>query len=152
MGILNSTPNSFYDGGKYSNEISILNQVEKMLTEGATFIDIGAYSSKPSAEFVSEEEEISRLIPMIQLVLNDFPDALISVDTFRANVAKAGIQSGDVIISFDGNTVSGYDDLIDDLLTHKPDDEIHLVIMRQGPDSYTRMNLSVTLGENNSDS
>ena len=65
---------------------------------------------------------------------------------------EAGIQSGDVIISFDGNTVSGYDDLIDDLLTHKPDDEIHLVIMRQGPDSYTRMNLSVTLGENNSDS
>lgn len=99
MGILNGTPNSFYDGGKYSNEISILNQVEKMLTEGATFIDIGAYSSKPSAEFVSEEEEISRLIPMIQLVLNDFPDALISVDTFRANVAKAGIQSGACIIN-----------------------------------------------------
>lgn len=99
MGILNSTPNSFYDGGKYSNDISILNQVEKMLAEGATFIDIGAYSSKPSAEFVSEEEEISRLIPMIELVLNDFPDALISVDTFRANVAKAGIQSGACIIN-----------------------------------------------------
>lgn len=99
MGILNSTPNSFYDGGKYSNDISILNQVEKMLAEGATFIDIGAYSSKPSAEFVSEEEEISRLILMIQLVLNDFPDALISVDTFRANVAKAGIQNGACIIN-----------------------------------------------------
>jgi dihydropteroate synthase len=99
MGILNITPNSFYDGGKFSNEISILNQVEKMGTEGATFIDIGAYSSKPSAEFVSEEEEIARLIPMIQLVLNHFPDVLISVDTFRANVAKAGIQSGACIIN-----------------------------------------------------
>ena len=69
MGILNVTPNSFYDGGKHSDEKSILSQVEKMLMEGATFIDIGAYSSKPSAEFVSEEEEISRLIPVIQLVL-----------------------------------------------------------------------------------
>jgi len=60
MGILNLTPNSFYDGGKYKDESQVLNQVEKMLNDGATFIDVGAYSSKPNAEFVSEEEEIIR--------------------------------------------------------------------------------------------
>lgn len=99
MGILNVTPNSFYDGAKHQDEKSVLDQVEKMLNEGATFIDIGAYSSKPSAEFVSEEEEISRLVPMIGLVLKHFPQTLISVDTFRSNVAKAGIESGACIIN-----------------------------------------------------
>ena len=69
MGILNITPNSFYDGGIYSDEKSIVTQVEKMLYEGATFIDIGAYSSKPSAEFVSEIVEIQRLVPVVQLIL-----------------------------------------------------------------------------------
>jgi dihydropteroate synthase len=99
MGILNVTPNSFYDGGKHSDEKSVISQVEKMLSEGATFIDIGAYSSKPSAEFVSEEEEINRLIPVIKSVLNHFPETLISVDTFRAKVAKAGIENGACIIN-----------------------------------------------------
>jgi dihydropteroate synthase len=99
MGILNITPNSFFDGGKYADEISILNRVEKMLSEGATFIDIGAYSSKPNAEFVSEEEEINRLIPVIQLILKKFPETLISVDTFRAKVAKTAIENGACIIN-----------------------------------------------------
>jgi dihydropteroate synthase len=97
MGILNITPNSFFDGGKYADEISILNQVEKMLSEGATFIDIGAYSSKPNAEFVSEE--INRLIPVIELILKKFPETLISVDTFRANIAKIAIENGACIIN-----------------------------------------------------
>ncbi|WP_162128528.1 dihydropteroate synthase [Flavobacterium phycosphaerae] len=99
MGILNVTPNSFYDGGKYADETSLLLQVEKMLTEGAAFIDIGAYSSKPSAEFVSEEEEITRLLPILKLVLKRFPEALISVDTFRANVARAAVENGACIIN-----------------------------------------------------
>src|SRR6218665_83655 len=99
MGILNVTPNSFYDGGKHSDEKGILIQVEKMLSEGATFIDIGAYSSKPSAEFVSEEEEIERLVPVVELVLKHFPETVISIDTFRANVAKAGIEAGACIIN-----------------------------------------------------
>ncbi len=99
MGILNATPNSFYDGGKYANENSILLQVEKMLTEGASFIDIGAYSSKPSAEFVSEEEEINRLLPVLKMVLREFPQTLISVDTFRAKVAKAAVENGACIIN-----------------------------------------------------
>lgn len=99
MGILNVTPNSFYDGGKHSDEKSILLQVEKMLSDGATFIDIGAYSSKPSAEFVSEDEETARLVPIVKLVLKHFPETFISVDTFRANVAKAGIESGACVIN-----------------------------------------------------
>ena len=99
MGILNVTPNSFFDGGKYKNDSEILSRVEKMLNDGATFIDIGAYSSKPSAEFVSEEEELQRIIPIIQLILEHFPEALISIDTFRSEVAKACIENGAVIIN-----------------------------------------------------
>ena len=98
MGILNVTPNSFFDGGKYKNESEIVSQVEKMLAEGADFIDIGAYSSKPSAEFVSEQEEIDRIVPAIQLFLN-FPETLLSIDTFRAEVAKASIENGAAIIN-----------------------------------------------------
>jgi dihydropteroate synthase len=99
MGILNVTPNSFFDGGKYKNENEILSQVEKMVTEGATFIDLGAYSSKPSAEFVSEQEEISRIVPAINLILKHFPETILSIDTFRSEVAKASIENGAAIIN-----------------------------------------------------
>ena len=99
MGILNVTPNSFFDGGKYKNEEEIISQVDKMLSEGAAFIDIGAYSSKPSAEFVTEQEEIERIVPVIELILKHFPKALLSIDTFRAEVAKASIESGAAIIN-----------------------------------------------------
>jgi dihydropteroate synthase len=99
MGILNVTPNSFFDGGKYKNEDEIISQVTEMLSEGATFIDIGAYSSKPSAEFVTEQEEIERIVPAIELILKHFPETLLSIDTFRAEVAKASIKSGAAIIN-----------------------------------------------------
>ena len=99
MGILNVTPNSFFDGGKFANEKTIVNQVDKMLSEGATFIDIGAYSSKPNAEFVSEQDEINRLLPVIDLVLKHFPETLISIDTFRSNVAQKAIENGAAIIN-----------------------------------------------------
>ncbi|SHG18190.1 dihydropteroate synthase [Flavobacterium segetis] len=99
MGILNITPNSFYDGGKYKNENEILSQVEKMLNEGADFIDIGAYSSKPSAEFVPEKEEISRIIPVVNLIIQHFPETYLSIDTFRSEVAKASLESGAAIIN-----------------------------------------------------
>jgi dihydropteroate synthase len=99
MGILNITPNSFYDGGKYSSDKAILLQVEKLLFEGATFIDIGVYSSKPDAEFVSEELEISRLLPVLKLVLTHFPKAIISIDTFRSQVARVGIDNGAALIN-----------------------------------------------------
>lgn len=99
MGILNVTPNSFYDGGKHNEINSIMHQVDKMLSEGADFIDIGAYSSKPSAEFVSEEEEIKRLVPIIKELVDHFPTIVLSVDTFRANVAKVAVEHGAVIIN-----------------------------------------------------
>ncbi|QIH37807.1 dihydropteroate synthase [Flavobacterium sp. Sr18] len=99
IGILNVTPNSFFDGGKYKNETEILSQVEKMLLDGATFIDIGAYSSKPNAEFVSEQEEISRIVPVVDLILKHFPETIISIDTFRSEVAKASIESGAAIMN-----------------------------------------------------
>ncbi len=99
MGILNVTPNSFFDGGKYKSESEILSQVEKMLVEGATFVDIGAYSSKPNADLVSEAEELSRIIPVVDLVLKHFPEALISIDTFRSQVAKVCIGNGAAIIN-----------------------------------------------------
>lgn len=99
MGILNCTPDSFYDGGKYKSESEILSQVEKMLNEGATFIDIGAYSSKPGADFVSEDEELQRLLPIIDLVLQHFPEALLSVDTFRSKVAKKAVENGAAIVN-----------------------------------------------------
>lgn len=99
MGILNCTPDSFFDGGKYGDEAGLLAQTEKMLAEEADFIDIGAYSSKPNAEFVSEAEELARIVPVVELVLKHFPDALISVDTFRAKVAKACVESGAAIVN-----------------------------------------------------
>ena len=99
MGILNVTPNSFYDGGKHNDEKSILSQVEKMLDEGATFIDIGGYSSKPNAEFVSEKEELQRLIPIIQKIIYEFPKIILSVDTFRSKIAKEAIENGAAIVN-----------------------------------------------------
>jgi dihydropteroate synthase len=99
MGILNVTPNSFFDGGKYSNENELRSQVEKMIAQGATFIDIGAYSSKPNAEFVSEAEEIARIVPVISLIQKQYPEVLLSIDTFRSEVARVCIENGAAIIN-----------------------------------------------------
>ena len=104
MGILNVTPDSFFDGGKYIDETTILTRTEQILNEGADIIDIGGYSSRPSAEDVSEEEEISRLSPAIELILNRFPNVIFSVDTFRANVAKKMVNDYNVSII---NDISG---------------------------------------------
>lgn len=103
MGILNITPDSFFDGGKYNDEKSILEQVEKMLSEGATFIDVGAYSSRPGATHISEKEELNRIVPIIKLLVAHFPEILLSVDTFRSKVAKECIEAGAAII----NDISG---------------------------------------------
>ena len=103
MGILNITPDSFYDGGKYKDETTVLLHVEKMLTEGATFIDIGAYSSRPGAGHVTEEEELKRILPIVEVVNNKFPEAYLSIDTFRSIVAKRCIESGAALI----NDISG---------------------------------------------
>ncbi len=99
MGILNCTPNSFFDGGKYGSQNELLKQVEKMLAEGAAIIDIGAYSSQPQADFVSEAQELERLMTTLIMVRKHFPDAILSVDTFRAEVARISIENGADIIN-----------------------------------------------------
>jgi len=99
MGILNLTPDSFYDGGQHKDEKSILKHTEKMLTEGATFIDIGAYSSRPNADHVSEAEELKRILPIVELLTTTFPEILISIDTFRSEVAKQAIETGAALIN-----------------------------------------------------
>lgn len=99
MGILNITPDSFYDGGNLTNEHLILAQAEKMLKEGATFLDIGGYSSRPGAEEVSETEELQRVIPAVESILKKFPKALISIDTFRSEVAKKCVKAGAVMVN-----------------------------------------------------
>jgi len=103
MGILNITPDSFYDGGQYNDVNNILHQVEKMLSEGATFIDIGGYSSRPNAKHIDEKEEQNRILPIIELLIKEFPQILISIDTFRSSIAKKGIETGAAMI----NDISG---------------------------------------------
>lgn len=103
MGILNVTPDSFYEGSRKQNEKSILLQAEKMLQEGADLIDIGGYSSRPGAAEVSEQEEWQRLEPAIRLILQHFPDAYLSVDTFRSGVAQKAVEAGACMI----NDISG---------------------------------------------
>lgn len=99
MGILNLTPDSFYDGGKYKDEKAILLQVEKMLNEGATFIDAGAYSSRPGAHVVSEKEELERIVPIVKLIIRNFPDTILSIDTYRSKVADQCLNGGATIIN-----------------------------------------------------
>ncbi len=103
MGILNLTPDSFYDGGKHKTDRDILSQVEKMLTEGAMIIDVGGYSSRPGAAEVSEAEETKRVTEAITLISNEFPKTIISVDTFRSQVAEVSISTGAAMV----NDISG---------------------------------------------
>ncbi|RUA28703.1 MAG: dihydropteroate synthase [Bacteroidetes bacterium] len=103
MGIINATPDSFYDGGVNIDLDKAVLKVEKMLKEGADIIDIGGYSTKPNASEVSIEEEESRVIPLIKTLILKFPDIVISIDTFRSKVAEKAINAGASII----NDVSG---------------------------------------------
>ncbi|WP_047545490.1 dihydropteroate synthase [Psychroserpens sp. Hel_I_66] len=99
MGILNVTPDSFYDGGHYQNKMAIVSQVKTMTDQGATFIDVGGYSSRPDADDVSVDEELHRVIPIIELILNEYPDTLISIDTFRSEVAKQAVANGACMVN-----------------------------------------------------
>ena len=103
MGIINITPDSFYAGSRKPLLNDALLQASKMLTEGADFLDIGSYSSRPGAEDISVQEEMDRLLPVIELIAANHPDAFISVDTFRAQVAEAAVKAGAHII----NDISG---------------------------------------------
>jgi dihydropteroate synthase len=98
------TPDSFYDGGRYlQNESVLLKQAEKILKEGATIIDIGGYSSRPGADDISVDEEKDRVLNSIRLVSQNFPEAFISIDTFRAEVAREAVQAGACLV----NDISG---------------------------------------------
>jgi len=103
MGILNCTPDSFYDGGKLKDTASVLRQTQLMLDAGATFIDLGAYSSRPGADFVSEDEELQRIIPIVEALIRAFPEILLSIDTFRSKVADRCLGMGAAMI----NDISG---------------------------------------------
>ena len=105
LGILNLTPDSFSDGGKFNDEKSALLQAEKMIKEGADFIDIGAQSTRPNADFLSARQEILRIGNVISLIKKEFPETLISLDTFYADVVKFGFDEGIDVV----NDISGGD-------------------------------------------
>ena len=105
MGILNVTPDSFYDGGHFSTQKEILNQVEKMIDEGADIIDLGGFSSRPGAKEITLEDEEKRVLPIVKLIYKTFKNVLISVDTFRSELAKKSLDNGAKII----NDISGGD-------------------------------------------
>ena len=113
MGILNVTPDSFFDGGKFNDENNIRMQAAKMTDEGAMLIDLGAVSSRPGAVEVSEQEEWQRLEPALKLLTKEFPQCIISVDTFRASVAAMAIREGASIIN---DITAGLDDKMFSLL------------------------------------
>tara|TARA_B110000908_G_scaffold61312_1_gene74444 strand:- start:1011 stop:1862 length:852 start_codon:yes stop_codon:yes gene_type:complete len=99
MGILNVTPDSFFDGGKYQYEKEILARATEIIDQGGTIIDIGGYSSRPGAKHINEQEELERVIPAIELILSKFPSALISVDTFRSKIARKSVEVGACMIN-----------------------------------------------------
>lgn len=99
MGILNLTDDSFYDGGQHNSIKKALLQTEKMLDDGAKIIDIGAYSSRPKAKHISHDEEWQRLEKTLQIINKEFPQAILSVDTFRSEIARRSIDNGADIIN-----------------------------------------------------
>lgn len=128
MGIVNITPDSFYDGGQTETIEHLLIHVEKHLKDGADIIDLGAFSSRPGAELISTAEELKRLLPGLQAVRKEFPDTIISIDTYRSEVLKAVINEGiDIVNDISGanwdktfaSTVGGFN--LPYILMHSPD-------------------------------
>tara|TARA_B100000530_G_scaffold125398_1_gene78494 strand:- start:30 stop:854 length:825 start_codon:yes stop_codon:yes gene_type:complete len=103
MGILNITPDSFYDGGRYNSKDKIEKQIEKMIISGADIVDVGGYSSRPGAKDITIEDELNRVIPVIEIIKQKFPETIVSIDTFRSKVASEAIISGADIV----NDISG---------------------------------------------
>lgn len=133
MGILNLTPDSFSDGGKFNDEKSALLQAEKMIKEGADFIDIGAQSTRPNAEFLSAQEEILRIGNVISLIKKEFPETLISLDTFYADVVKFGLDEGIDLV----NDISG-GDFDENLLKTVAETKLPYILMHSNS-SYQNM-------------
>ncbi|MCW5908997.1 MAG: dihydropteroate synthase [Chitinophagales bacterium] len=99
MGILNLTPDSFFDGGKYTGIDDALRQTEKMLREGADFIDVGGMSSRPGASIIDESEELKRVLLVLEAVIKQFPEVMLSIDTLRAKVARACVGAGAIMVN-----------------------------------------------------
>lgn len=129
MGILNYTPDSFYDGGSSFSLHKALQKAETMMQEGATFIDIGGVSTRPGSDAPSVSEEINRIIPVLKSVMKEFPEAIVSIDTFRAEVARAALAEGVHMI----NDISG----------GMADDEM-LSLMAESEAAYIMMHMQGT--------
>ncbi|HSM62684.1 MAG TPA: dihydropteroate synthase, partial [Gillisia sp.] len=99
MGILNTTPDSFYSESRKTSPTALLKTAEEMLEQGATFLDIGGYSTRPGADNISEKEELDRVIPAIEAILKNFPESIISIDTFRSKVAAEALESGAAMVN-----------------------------------------------------
>lgn len=136
MGILNITPDSFYEGSRFTDLSKVLVQAEKMLSAGATFLDIGGHSTRPGASPVSEEEELKRVLPVVEGIITNFPESLISIDTFRASIASECVKAGAVMV----NDVSG-GDLDDNMFETVIDLDIPYVLMhsRGTPETMTQL-------------
>ena len=99
MGILNTTPDSFYSESRKTSLTALLKSAEEMLKQGATFLDIGGYSSRPGADDISETEELERVVPAIEAILKNFPESIISIDTFRSKVAAEALKIGAAMVN-----------------------------------------------------
>ena len=119
MGVLNVTPDSFYDGGRYTSEQLIIERVRQMITEGADFIDIGAFSSRPGADFVSENDEVKRLKPALDAIRKHFPDSILSIDTFRSGIVKFAVENFNV-------------DMVNDIFAGNADDNMYQTVADLG--------------------
>jgi len=117
MGILNITPDSFFDGGRYISEVEIISQVERMLNEGADIIDIGGISTRPGAKILNKKEEIERLDPVLKLIRTKFPDLILSIDTYRSAVAQFAVSEYGV-------------DMINDISGGEMDDDMFQTVAR----------------------
>jgi dihydropteroate synthase len=130
MGILNITPDSFYDGGKFQIKKTIEKHIGQMLENGAEIIDVGGYSSRPGAEHITDKEELSRIEPVLDLIRSNFPDTLISIDTFRSEVASKAIEKYQI-------------DIINDISAGNIDSQI-LDVVAENKVAYIAMHMKGT--------
>jgi dihydropteroate synthase len=138
MGIINLTPDSFYDDSRKPAIADALQQAEKMLADGATFLDLGAYSSRPGADDISVQEETDRLLPVVEAIAANFPNAVLSIDTFRVAVADAAIKAGGHMI----NDVSG-GQLDEDMFAMVARLQVPYILMHMKGDPKTMNSLAV---------
>ena len=137
MGILNVTPDSFHSDSRKRSLESLLKSAEEMIDSGADFLDIGGYSTRPGADFVSEKDEEERVIPAIKAIRKKYPEVIISIDTFRSTIAKLALENGANII----NDISGgrFDEAIFDVAAKM---EVPYILMHSRGDSKTMQNLT----------